>query len=142
MVCHGDHRAALRDADPSGRTRSVSNLLLPYAFGDGRRRLLDPEHRVLLLDVASLVGVPRDTHAAQSSLLVGQDGCGDAVDPGGELAHGDEVAVLLDLAQSRAELAPRAPQTRVLDLPALPGVDGLQAVVGQVREDDLRHGSL
>ena len=53
---------------------------------------------VLDLDVAPLVRIPCHTHTAQGSLLVVEDGCRDAVDAGGELSHGHEVPVPLDLA--------------------------------------------
>src|SRR3954454_5361457 len=60
-------------------------LLLQQPFGHGCGCLFDRKHRVLDIDVSSLVLVPGDTHAPQGCLLIGEDGCRNAKDAGVEL---------------------------------------------------------
>src|ERR687894_535182 len=116
--------------------------LLQQPLRNSRRGPLDGDHRLLDLDVAPFLLVPRGTHAAQSRPLMVENGCRDPVDAGGELAHGHEVPVPLDLAQACTEGAPGAAQPGVLDLLALPGIDGFQAVMGQMGQDHLGDGPL
>lgn len=71
---------------------------------------------MLGMDVTAGFLVPCDPDAAHGSFLIVQDWCCYAMDPRGELACGQEIAVSFDPGQGLAEIAPGAAQPGVLNL--------------------------